>query len=62
MLPQIDGSFLFAKNRRRDIMTAEMISMDQRTVLIVKLLLENDSVKTLGVSAKTISRHLPKVE
>ena len=43
--------------------------MDQRTVLIVKLLLENDSVKTLGaiaqnlnVSAKTISRHLPKVE
>ncbi len=43
--------------------------MDQRTVLIVKLLLENDSVKTLGaiasaldVSSKTISRHLPKVE
>lgn len=43
--------------------------MDQRTFLIVKLLIENDSVKTLGaiaaklyVSAKTISRHLPKVD
>ena len=43
--------------------------MDQRTFLIVKLLIENDSVKTLaniadqlGVSAKTVSRHLPKVE
>lgn len=43
--------------------------MDQRTFLIVKLLIENGSIKTiaaladqLGVSAKTISRHLPKVE
>ena len=43
--------------------------MDQRTGLIVKILIENDSVKTLGmlanqlgISAKTVSRHLPKVE
>ena len=43
--------------------------MDQRTFLIVKLLIESESVKTLacvadqlGVSAKTVSRHLPKVE
>ena len=43
--------------------------MDQRTFLIIKLLIENDSGKTLGalakalgISAKTVSRHLPKVE
>ena len=43
--------------------------MDQRTFMIIKLLVENDSGKTLGmlanalgISAKTVSRHLPKVE
>lgn len=43
--------------------------MDQRTFLIIKLLIDNDSIKTianiadiLNVSSKTVSRHLPKVE
>ena len=43
--------------------------MDQRTCRIIKLLIENGSIKTIGaiarqldVSAKTISRNLTKVD
>ena len=50
-------------------MTEVTTVIEQRTFLIAKILLENEEIKTLGeiaerlgVSTKTISRQLPKVE